>query len=164
MINKDNNLVNIISTGMSKQSHFHFFAFYRKQTCFLAPNILLTEYPALVIFGINFLYPIFLIHFLAVLSKRCPDIIFYNYELRFLPFLLLCKIISLKSILMLEELTLFNNSLFSYPREMLRVLVFQASMHFYIMMCSHIIVPTNNFIDSLYLDISSSCVFTGFSR
>jgi glucan phosphoethanolaminetransferase (alkaline phosphatase superfamily) len=157
--------IQVISTGMSKQSYFHFFSYYPRVSTALSSSVELVEFPSLVVLGINLLFPVFIFYYsVHLLSSKYSSIsIFYNYEVRFFLLLILSRLCNHKSILMLEELTLLNFSLLYTPRELARVILYRLFMSLYILLSSHIIVPTSRFVDILKLNAGRCFVYTGYS-
>ena len=153
--------IDILSTGFNMKLFSLSICFYPSTTTRISDYVYLLEFHALSFFGKNLLLPCFLVYAFIRLVFSDSHVVFYNYELKFLPILFCSWIMRKKIIILLEEITLISSPRPFDIRELLRRCLYYFLMHIYIFLSFRIVVPSSNFIDTLSLPRSKTFIFNG---
>jgi hypothetical protein len=157
-----NNLsVDIYSTGFNKQACPRLIHFYPAQITQICQHLRFLEFPAVTVFGKNLFLPLFLLFSLFRLIPSNSNVVFYNYEMKYLLILFVSCLMRKRIILLLEEITLNPECECLEAREMVRRRVFNLLMYIYLLLATRVVVPSANFIDTLTLPKSKVFVFYG---
>ena len=104
-LTSDNTSFDILSTGFNRKLFSSSICFYPSTTTRISDKVLLIEFFGFSFFGQNLLLPFFLVYALVRVVFSNSHVIFYNYELKFLPILFCSWIMRKKIIILLEEIT-----------------------------------------------------------